>query len=161
MSHEPNINLSFVYADFSKIYHQEMFAKLIAHYMLDPMGGGISMADKQQKQLVEGMKDHPSSFVLFACSNDTFIGLATCFVNFSTFKAKPFMNIHDVIVLEEFRGHGVGRKLMEKCIDIARERDYCKITLEVRDDNLSAMKLYKSLGFDDVKPIMHFWTKTL
>ena len=36
-----------------------------------------------------------------------------------------------------------------------------KITLEVREDNLKAQKLYKSLGFEDCQPKMFFWTKKM
>ena len=119
------------------------------------------MTEEKQKQLIAGIKKNKKGFVLFASLNDQIVGLVTCFVNFSTFKAKPYLNIHDVIVFKEFRGIGIGRELMEKCIKIAKKRDYCKITLEVRDDNFSALKLYKSLGFDDTVPVMHFWTKIL
>jgi ribosomal protein S18 acetylase RimI-like enzyme len=64
-------------------------------------------------------------------------------------------------VVKEYRGKNIGRKLLEKCIEIAKERDYCKITLEVRDDNTVAKNLYKSLDFRECIPVMHFWTKTL
>jgi ribosomal protein S18 acetylase RimI-like enzyme len=153
--------LSFLFADFNDETHQNAFIKLINHYMEDPMGGREPMDNQKQKQLIEGMKNHTSGFVLFACLNNNMVGLVTCFINFSTFNAKLYLNIHDVIVFKNFRGMGIGRKLLEKCISISKQRDYCKITLEVRDDNISAMKLYKSLGFEDNEPVMHFWTKRL
>jgi ribosomal protein S18 acetylase RimI-like enzyme len=153
--------LSFFFADFTEETHQNAFIKLINHYMEDPMGGREPMDNQKQKQLIEGMKNHTSGFVLFACLNNNMVGLVTCFINFSTFKAKPYLNIHDVVVLKEFRDMGIGRKLMEKCISIAKKRGYCKITLEVREDNFKAMKLYKNLGFADSEPVMHFWTKIL
>jgi ribosomal protein S18 acetylase RimI-like enzyme len=154
-------DLSFIFADFSDSYHQTSFVRLINHYMLDPMGGSEPVNTEKQIQLIEGMKNLKSGFVLFASFDNNIIGLITCFINFSTFKAKPYLNIHDVVVLNEYRGFGIGRRLMEKCIKIAKERDYCKITLEVRVDNISAMKLYNSLGFDETEPVMHFLTKIL
>jgi ribosomal protein S18 acetylase RimI-like enzyme len=113
------------------------------------------------ESMVNGLALHPSSFVLFAQLEGQSIGLATCFINFSTFKAKSYLNIHDIIITKEYRGKGIGRMLIEKCIAIARERSYCKITLEVRDDNVVAKKLYESLEFKDCEPVMHFWTKVL
>jgi ribosomal protein S18 acetylase RimI-like enzyme len=129
--------------------------------MEDPMGGHEPHDNASSEELVNGLAAHPSSFVLFAKINKLYVGMVTCFINFSTFKAKPYLNIHDVIVIKEFRGKNIGRKLLEKCIDIARERSYCKITLEVRDDNTTAKKLYKSLDFMECEPVMHFWTKVL
>jgi ribosomal protein S18 acetylase RimI-like enzyme len=46
-------------------------------------------------------------------------------------------------------------------IEKARELGYCKVTLEVRDDNRNAKELYQSLGFKDTEPKMHFWTKVI
>ena len=59
------------------------------------------------------------------------------------------------------RGAGLGRALLDKIIVIAGERGYCKVNLEVRDDNTVAKELYSSLGFQDTVPPMHFWTKFL
>jgi len=50
---------------------------------------------------------------------------------------------------------------MERLVEISTERGYCKITLEVREDNTLAKGLYHSLGFDPCKPNMLFWTKKL
>lgn len=155
------MDLTFVFCDYSNEYHCERFAWLINHYMSDPMGGVKPLTMVEQLRLVDGMSKHPAAFVLFAVLDEEIVGLATCFINFSTFKVKPYLNIHDVIVQKEFRGYGFGRFLMQKCMDIARDRKYCKVTLEVRDDNFQAQKLYKSLGFDDSNPVMHFWTKEL
>jgi ribosomal protein S18 acetylase RimI-like enzyme len=52
--------------------------------------------------------------------------------------------------------------LLEKNVTWAREKLGCsKVTLEVRDDNLVAKSLYKSLGFKDSDPPMLYWTKML
>lgn len=151
----------FVFCDYKNPLHQKALIELLNHYMTDPMGDSDKLTATQEKDLIEGLAAHPASFVLFAQLQGRMVGLATCFINFSTFKTKPYLNLHDVVVLREMRGKAVGRKLLEKCIDIARERGYCKVTLEVRDDNSNAKGLYQSLGFKDCEPVMHFWTKML
>jgi ribosomal protein S18 acetylase RimI-like enzyme len=153
--------VKFVYCDFTDETHREKFVMLINHYMADPMGGSNPLSPVGEVNLLNGFENHPASFAMFAVVNGEIAGMVTCFVNFSTFKAKYFLNIHDLIVLNEFRGWGIGRKLMERCIEIATERDYCKITLEVREDNLNAKELYANLGFKDTEPVMHFWTKVI
>jgi ribosomal protein S18 acetylase RimI-like enzyme len=156
-----NKNITFAFCDFSNGEHCIRLAALINQYIADPMGGGTPLTYRQQLRLVDGLNNHPASFVLFILSDQQIVGLATCFINFSTFKAKPYINIHDILIDSEFRGNGLGKKLLEQIELIARERKCCKITLEVREDNQIAQNLYTELGFKDVEPKMHFWTKEL
>ena len=153
--------IDFIFCDYTDPVHQKTLVDLINHYTADPMGGCVPLTTEQSGQLIAGLSAHHSSFVLFVKSDSTVAGLATCFINFSTFKAKPYINIHDVIVRKEYRGSGLGRALLEKIIALAHERGYCKVTLEVREDNIAAQKLYQSLGFEDTYPPMWFWTKTI
>jgi ribosomal protein S18 acetylase RimI-like enzyme len=50
-------------------------------------------------------------------------------------------------VLPEFRGQGIGRRLLESCIAKAWSKGITRIELEVRADNGSAIKLYERSGF--------------
>ena len=50
-------------------------------------------------------------------------------------------------VLPEFRGQGLGRKLLQACIDKARSKGITRITLEARADNTNAIALYTRMGF--------------
>jgi ribosomal protein S18 acetylase RimI-like enzyme len=147
--------------DFHNKQHQQQCLELLQEYMRDPMGGELEPDSDHALRLVQGLKTHPCAFVLFMKEGNVFVGLATYFVNFSTFRAKPYINIHDVIVRKEYRGKGLGRALLDYIIAFAHEQGYCKITLEVREDNIAAQKLYQSLGFEDTHPPMRFWTKTL
>ncbi|MGV8090731.1 MAG: GNAT family N-acetyltransferase [Mangrovibacterium sp.] len=154
-------SVSFCYCDFSNEMHCTQLANLINHYISDPMGGGTPLTPSRQLRMVDGLANHPASFVLFISVNDQIAGLATCFINFSTFKAKPYINLHDIIIDKDQRGKGYGKLLLKKLEEIARERNYCKITLEVREDNYKAQNLYKGMGYDNVVPVMFFWTKEI
>jgi ribosomal protein S18 acetylase RimI-like enzyme len=147
--------------DFSNPAHCESLADLMNAYITDSMGGGQPYTSKQRKRLIEGLKNHPSKLVLFVASGESIVGLTNCFINFATFSLKPFINIHDVIVLEEYRGSGAGRKLIEGVIEYACKLGCSKITLEVRTDNIPAQNLYKSLDFKECQPAHMFWTKYL
>lgn len=153
--------VEFAFCDYTNPLHRQSLIYLINHYMTDPMGGYAPLDKIMSEELVNGLAAHPSNFVLFARVEEQYIGLVTCFINFSTFKTKPYLNIHDIIIDKKYRGNHIGRKLIEKCIEIASESGCCKITLEVRDDNHVAKNLYKSLDFKDCEPVMHFWTKIL
>jgi len=50
-------------------------------------------------------------------------------------------------VLPEYRGQGVGEKLILACIAKAKTKGITRIELEVRVDNQCAIKLYEKVGF--------------
>ena len=147
--------------NFSDSFHRQKLVELINQYIADEMGAGEPITGKKADDLLDGLDLHPSKFIIFAAINNEIVGLTNCFINFGTFAAKPFLNIHDIIVSKNFRGKGVGKKLMEGIIKKAEELGCAKITLEVREDNHKAQQLYKSLGFFDCEPKMYFWEKKM
>jgi GNAT superfamily N-acetyltransferase len=147
--------------DFSNQLHTRKLVELMNCYISDIMGGGEVISGNKTVDLIHGLKNHPSKIILFALCENEFAGLTNCFINFGTFAAKPFINIHDIIVENKFRGKGIGRALMNAVIIKAKELDCSKITLEVREDNAIAQQLYKSIDFGDTNPKMLFWTKLL
>ena len=50
-------------------------------------------------------------------------------------------------VLPQYRGRGLGKRLLTDCIAAANSRGIDRIELEVRSDNRRALSLYCSLGF--------------
>ena len=58
-----------------------------------------------------------------------------------------FAYIEDISVNPEYRGLGIGRRLLEHGIQWAREDGYPGIMLETQDNNVPACKLYQSVGF--------------
>jgi ribosomal protein S18 acetylase RimI-like enzyme len=114
------------------------------------------------------LAEHPGALVLLALAGDQDerpVGVAVCFFGLSTFRAKPLLNVHDLAVLPEHRGRGIGRALLQAAEDRARQKGCCKLTLEVRDDNTRARALYRSFGFGDdgsgESVSMRFLTKQL
>ncbi|MEW6400511.1 MAG: GNAT family N-acetyltransferase [Chloroflexota bacterium] len=55
--------------------------------------------------------------------------------------------IDDIAVDVEFRRHGVGRALIERVIEWAKERKFPGIMLETQNNNVAACRLYESCGF--------------
>ena len=51
-------------------------------------------------------------------------------------------------LLPQFRGKGIGRTLMQRVIDDAFAFGLTRIELTVRETNVNAIALYKSLGFE-------------
>ncbi len=123
---------------------------LIDSYAGDRFGGGTPLPDPVRERMVAGLRAHPTTLVLLAHDGDAPVGIAVCFWGFSTFSARPLLNVHDLAVVPDARGRGVGRALLAAAEDRARARGCGKLTLEVLDDNPRARGLYASVGFADV-----------
>jgi GNAT superfamily N-acetyltransferase len=154
-------NIEIVEGDLHNERHAENFLKLTAGYMADPMGEVAPWTEDQKTAVIEEMKNHPCAVVLFAKSNEDFVGICTCFYAYSTFLARPLLNIHDLYVEESARGKGVGTLLLKGLEEMAQRKKCGKITLEVRKDNLNARDLYKGQGFQEAPHSMFFWIKEL
>ncbi|WP_176239313.1 GNAT family N-acetyltransferase [Mariniplasma anaerobium] len=61
------------------------------------------------------------------------------------------LHIHGIVVASKFRSMGIGSKLFDEIESIAKNKGLKKITLEVLDSNKLAYKLYKKLGFIDIR----------
>ena len=147
--------------DFSDVTDLKAVGTLMNAYIKDQYGGGELLDMSRQLHLVDALNEHPKSIVLLAEIDGVRCGMVVAFENFSTFSVRPMINIHDVIVLEEYRGKGVGKRLMEAVEAIAIERQCSRITLEVREDNEVAQSLYKKMGFGETAPPMLYWRKYL
>ena len=134
-------------ADLDDPEHAQALLELIVHFAVDPMSGGMTLPSEVRKAIIPGLKAHPTTLVFLARSDRNYVGTAVCFTGFSTFYAKPLVNIHDLMVLEGYRGNGVGTGLMSAVEEKARQSGCCKVTLEVRDDNESAQGLYTREGY--------------
>jgi GNAT superfamily N-acetyltransferase len=119
-------------------------------YASDPKGGSHGLSADVKGRLIGVLRAHPTTLVLLAVADGESVGVAVCFVGISTFRARPLVNVHDLAVLPEYRGRGVGRALLGAVEDHARRLGCCKLTLEVQDDNSPARTLYRRFGFEDV-----------
>jgi len=150
-----------IVGDIQNFEHQQAMLSQLDHYMQDPMGGHGAMSEKLASELIAGLMNQ-SNFVFFlAKCNDEYAGFANCFVNFSTFKARQLINIHDFAVAPPYRKKGIGKALMNEIFSYSQKKCFCKVTLEVRYDNHEAQRLYKSLGFSECNPPMYFWEVVL
>ena len=80
--------------------------------------------------------------VLLADWSGETVGFALFFQNYSTFLGKPGFYLEDLFVRPEYRGRGIGTKLLRRIIDIAKERNYGRVDWTVLDWNESAIRFY-------------------
>jgi ribosomal protein S18 acetylase RimI-like enzyme len=134
-------------ADLAQADHQAAILEMVDLYARDPVGGGKPLPDPVRAGLIPGLSAHPTTVVFLAFSASEAIGVAVCFGGFSTFAAKPLLNIHDLAVHPAYRGRGVGRALLAAVEAHAQATGCCKLTLEVQANNAPAVKAYRGFGF--------------
>lgn len=135
-------------ADLENSAHLEAIRTMTNAYAQDSNGLGRSLPEDVLENLPHEIASHPAAVVFLAWSEDRPVGIATCFIGFSTFAAKRLINIHDLAVVAEARGQRVGERLIAAVEAFAREQGYAKVTLEVHPSN-PAKRLYERCGFED------------
>ena len=96
----------------------------------------------------------PAAEVIIASVGRRAAGFALFFHNFSTFVGRQGLYLEDLFVKPEFRGRGLGKRLLAELARIAVERRCGRLEWAVLDWNEPAIGFYKRLG---ARP-MHDWT---
>jgi ribosomal protein S18 acetylase RimI-like enzyme len=157
MTNEPSSdipqNITIVEANLADQNQVETIIDVLDSYAREPAGGSAAIPADVRERLLTDLHRVDNALVLTALDADgRTVGIAVCFRGYSTFKARPLINIHDLAVLPDQRGRGVGSALIEAVEERGRALGCCKITLEVLDDNHGARRLYESVGFADGGP---------
>lgn len=141
------MKIEIVKADYLNSRHAEALVSLLDGYARDAMGGGQGLTDEVKANLVSQLAQRAFAFSVLAFADGEPAGLVNCFEGFSTFAAKPLVNVHDVAVAPQFRRRGIAQMMMGYVEEIARERGCCKLTLEVLSGNVGAQEMYVKLGY--------------
>jgi len=95
---------------------------------------------------IEGIKrivsrNHLGKVVCYAKNNDSAVGTVLGIVQGQS------MGIYNLIVSREYRRQGIGKNIMIKTINWAKDNKIKEIYLAVEKENISAISLYEKLGF--------------
>ena len=108
-----------------------------------------------EDQLVDVLfGERPVAEVLLAFEEESPVGFAVYFYNFSTWLGQPGLYLEDLFVKPEKRGKGYGRALLVELAKIARDRGCGRMEWAVLNWNEPAINFYRALG---AKP-MDEWT---
>ena len=90
--------------------------------------------------------ERPAAEVVLASLNDTVVGFALFFHNFSTFLGRPGLYLEDHFVKPEWRGRGIGQRLLVHLASLAVERGCGRMEWTVLDWNEPALRFYERMG---------------
>ncbi|WP_159519229.1 GNAT family N-acetyltransferase [Sunxiuqinia indica] len=129
-------------AKFRKIKKTD-FPKLIELFKefatFQRMPGKVTNTEKQMLQ----ESDYVNGFV--ACQGREVIGYVTCFFAYYTWIGKS-LYMDDLYVKPQFRGQGVGTKLINQVIEFGQAQNCKKLHWQVSEWNQPAIDFYKSIG---------------
>ena len=134
-------------ADYRNTAHAAALVDLLDAYASDPAGGGKPLEAAVRQRLPAELAARPQAFSVLAYEGGQPVGLVNCIEGFSTFAARPLVNIHDVVVLPSHRGKRVAQQMFALVEEEARRRGACKLTLEVLSGNAPALRSYEREGF--------------
>lgn len=115
--------------------------KELAHFEKAPQ----EVVATEATLLSSGFSENPHFVSWVALQDDVVVGLALCYVRYSTWKG-PVLYLEDLIVTEMQRGKGIGKALFELCIDHAKLQNYRRMVWQVLDWNTPAIEFYKGYG---------------
>jgi ribosomal protein S18 acetylase RimI-like enzyme len=129
--------------------HRRELLRVLESYARDPMGMERELEPGEGDRILDGLRAHPTSFVILALIDGEGAGAVVCFTAFSTFQVRPFLTVLDLTVRRRHRRKGLARLLLSASEEEARRLGCGKLTLEAREDNYGALSLYRGLGFGD------------
>lgn len=93
----------------------------------------------------DGFSDQSIFTCFIAEWNKEVVGIALLYEKYSTWKGRCTF-LDDIVVKQEHRGNGIGKKLMLKCIEYAKNKKSKRLEWQVLNWNENAIKFYLSLG---------------
>jgi GNAT superfamily N-acetyltransferase len=103
------------------------------------MGGGEPLAADVKARLCDDLARLPGAVSWLAWLDQQPVGLLNALQGYSSFKARPLMNVHDIAVDPAQRGKGIGQALLKALEEHAQQLGCC---------NSVAKQSYARFGFE-------------
>lgn len=110
--------------------------------LLPQLGADYVMSQSLLEQIV----DREDVYLFVATKDDIIVGTLTLAMYPIPTGLKAW--IEDVIVDENYRGFGIARKLVDRAIQQAKERNVASLSLSSRPERVAANKLYQAMSFE-------------
>jgi GNAT superfamily N-acetyltransferase len=104
----------------------------------------ITVTEEQLRSTLFGVR--PVAEVVISRADDTAVGFAVFFANYSTFLGRPGLYLEDLFVRPQARRLGIGRALLEYLARLTIERGWGRLEWRVLDWNEPSIAFYKKIG---------------
>lgn len=118
------------------------FIRGLAEYEREPNAVTATEADLRR----DGFGPEPKFRVVIAEWEGKPAGFAFFFYSYSTWEGHPSLFLEDLFVRPEFRGKGIGKKLMIYLAQLALQENCRRFVWQVLDWNTPSIQFYESLG---------------
>jgi GNAT superfamily N-acetyltransferase len=95
-----------------------------------------------EELIQDGFGEHPLYWIILAEIDGKIVGMSFYYIRYSTWTGRN-LYLEDIVVKEQYRGHGVGKLLFEETIKIAKEMKVRQMMWQVLDWNEPAINFYK------------------
>ena len=100
------------------------------------------------QRLIKEYFSEENKEIMLAETNTTIVGIVSMMFLSRLNQKYPELYIPELVVTKDFQNQGVGEKLINACIVIAKERKCYRIRLESGNQRKESHKFYKKLGFE-------------
>lgn len=105
----------------------------------------ISASNPSREEVIRLVNSDAVSMIIARSDNDDMIGMLTLIVYHVPTGTRA--RIEDVVVSESHRGQGVAVAMLQRALDIAREKGAEGVALTSNPRRTAANKLYQKMGF--------------
>ena len=88
--------------------------------------------------------------IILATCNSKIIGLVSYVLLERLNQSSSEFWIPELVVSQEYRNHGVGKLLIQRCESIAKRKKCYRIRLESRNERIDSHNFYKKIGFEQI-----------
>lgn len=100
---------------------------------------------EKAREILRKLSESGQQFIMVCEIDGRIVGTAELVIKHNlTHGCKPYGFIENVVVDERYHGEGIGSKLIESCIKIAREKGCYKLVLTCKEE---LVKWYGKFGF--------------
>ena len=115
--------------------------KELAAYERAPQEVTVTVEEMER----DGFGVNPIYKFFVAEKDNIIIGISLYYIKYSTWKGKCIF-LEDIIVTEQFRKCGIGKKLFDEVVKIAKETKVKRLEWQVLEWNEPAIKFYEKLN---------------
>jgi GNAT superfamily N-acetyltransferase len=114
--------------------------------LVNELAAFVHKADSVKNTVVQMEKDQELFTCFMAVSDEgETLGIAFIYFAYSTWVGK-MLYLEDLVVREEYRRNGIGKALLNKVFEYAREQDCKRVRWQALEWNKPALNFYRSVG---------------